>query len=129
MSTPPPEFRVFDHTERYYLALGQFIDKFAQVEKMLALTLWIRSKVTPDVARAVFSGVRADGATGYITRVLTVTNADQATKDEYQSIFTQIGLINAARNSIVHYGTEFNDTGEYVTSNRFVALTIDRLKE
>jgi hypothetical protein len=121
-----------ESTNDYFLALGRFIDKFAQVEKELLQLMRIFCRVPENIARAVFSGVRTDAATGYMTRVLTVQllhpRVDQIIRKDVQYIFTQLGHINAARNSIVHYGTEFNETG-YLTSNRAVALTVDRIRE
>jgi hypothetical protein len=118
-----------DATMQYFTALGYFVDKFAQTEKLLAICLWNLSGTSIEKAKALFSGVRTDAATGYITRILTATNAPQNAKDEYQYLFSHLGHITKLRNSIMHYGTEFNDTEQYKTSNRFVALTPERIEE
>jgi hypothetical protein len=122
-----------DNTDHYFLALGRFIDKFAQAEKELLWVMRILCGVTDDLARAVFSGTRTDAATKYIIRILTIKplnpTIDQAIKRDAQYIFTQLGHINAARNSIVHYGTEFNESENYITTNRTAALTADRIRE
>jgi len=109
MSTPESG-TVPDNTDAYYLALGRFIDSFAAVEKLLLTCMRIWCGIPDNIARAIFSGVRTDAATNYITRTLTVTNADQSTKDDFQYIFTQLGHINAIRNLVVHYGTNFSDS-------------------
>jgi hypothetical protein len=114
---------------RYFYALGFFIDKFAQTEKLLALSLWKLTDLPANKARALFSGVRTDAASSYITRLLTATSADKETRDEYQYLFTQLGHITKLRNSIIHYGTEFNQSEQYITSNRFIALTPERIEE
>jgi hypothetical protein len=114
--------------EHYYLALGAFIDRFAIIEMLLTTTLARWAEVTDDVARAIFSGVRFDAATSYITRILAVSDVPQSVKDEYQDLFTQLGHINALGNSIVHYGTEFNANKSWLTSNCHSALSEDRVR-
>jgi hypothetical protein len=79
-----------ESTNDYFLALGRFIDKFAQVEKELLQLMRIFCRVPENIARAVFSGVRTDAATGYMTRVLTVQllhpRVDQIIRKDVQYI-------------------------------------------
>lgn len=124
MSETPPT----DPHFAYFQALGFFVHRFAETEKLLALALWQLSGISVEKARAVFSGVRVDGATSFITRLLVATNAPQDVRDEHQYLFTQLGHITKLRNSILHYGTEFAGDA-FVTSNRFVAITPDRIEE
>jgi hypothetical protein len=111
----------------YWLALGIFVHQFAQIETTLWLMLSKLAGVNWPTARAVFHGVRSDGARQYINRLLEI-NADQPTKDDFQFIFTQLGHITDARNSILHYGTAFGDGDEFLSTNNFFALTEERLK-
>jgi hypothetical protein len=129
-----------DDTDAYYLALGRFIDKFAEAEKALLECLRVWSHMTTDTARAIFSGVRTEAASSYINRIIDVmTEAAspdpkikeklQAIKQDFQGVLTQLGHINATRNLIVHYGTIFNTEGDHYTSNKDWALTKERIRE
>jgi hypothetical protein len=117
-----------DETKAYWTALGHFIDQYAQTEKLLAMCLWQLAGVPIEKARALFHGVRTDAATSYITRIVTATKVSRETSDEYSYLFSHLGHITKLRNSILHYGTEFNE-GVRQTTNRFIALTPDRIEE
>lgn len=109
----------------YWLSLGMFVHQFAQVETTLWLTLSKFSRVSFPTAKAIFHGVRSDGARQYINRILEVTNASQPVKDDFQFIFTQLGHITDARNSILHYGTVFKsgEGDDFLSTNAMLALT------
>jgi hypothetical protein len=114
----------------YWLSLGMFVHQFAQVETTLWLTLTKCAGVSFQTARAIFHGVRSDGARQYINRILEITNTSQPVKDDFQFIFTQLGYITDARNSILHYGTVFKsgDADEFFSTNAMLALTEGRQK-
>jgi hypothetical protein len=114
----------------YWLGLGIFVHQFAHVEMTLWITLAKLSGVGFQRARAVFHGVRSDAARSYINRILETTNAEQSVRDDFQFIFTQLGYLTDARNSILHSGTTFNtEDGDFLSTNAMLALTDDRRKE
>jgi hypothetical protein len=94
----------------------------------MAYALEYYSGVSPEIAKALFSGVRTEAAANYILRILEVKKSLVADQDSLQAIFTQMGHINRLRNDIVHYGAKFK--GEFPTvSNKRSALTRDRVRE
>jgi hypothetical protein len=101
----------------YYETLGRFIQGFANTEGTINGALREFSKVTGPVARAIFSGTRAETAKQFITRILDAENYSQGIKDELKNVFDQLGLINSARNDIVHYGTQFEETDRFIVTN------------
>lgn len=111
--------RVLDYRQ----ALGHFVENFAKVEAALQMTLWHYAKTPPDIARAVFSGTRADGAMSFIRRVLSVSPIEPEKKAEVEGLFIQLKAINDVRNSILHYGTYAVEEETGVTTNALVALT------
>lgn len=113
----------------YWEALGHFVHQFAHVEKMLAAVLQHIAGIVGPISQAIFHGVRSEGARQYINRILEVTNHTQAVKDDFTFVFAQLAHITAARNSLLHYGTELNEGTEFISTNQFWALTSDRIKE
>lgn len=105
----------------YFLALGRFMHAFAQVERTLFHVLWKQSGTSYEVAKAVFSGARADTARDYINRILDAT--DQARPPELTRAFAQFGIITKARNDIVHYGADFEAPEQFTVSN-FIAAHV-----
>lgn len=121
---PPTE-----HMRRYWEALGRFVHEFAQVEKMLFVTIRHLANVSIPIGRAVFSGVRSNVATGLITRALIAIEADEPTRKDFETIFAQLGHITDARNLILHHGTVFNEGAEFEASNSLVALDRSRARK
>jgi hypothetical protein len=111
----------------YYQKLGIFIQAFAQAETAVYEALQAFAGVTSVVARAIFSGTRAEAAKQLITRIADAKNLDKATKEELKNVFDQLGEINSARNHIVHYGTQFEERG-FKVSNALVAHLPTRIR-
>lgn len=101
----------------YYETLGRFIQGFANTEGTINGALREFSKVTGPVARSIFSGTRAEAAKQLIIRILDAENYRQVIKDELKGVFDQLGLINAARNEIIHYGAQFEDADRFIVTN------------
>lgn len=116
--------------DAYCLALGRFTDAFSQVELVLHFTLSSYANVNRKTAQAVFSGVRIDNAMGLIKRLAIASKLHWRKRKDLDYVFDQLGIINKARNDIVHYGGQWQgpERGRIV-SNRFVALTTDHLRE
>src|SRR5579862_9713778 len=68
--------------QRYWEALGRFIDLFAGTEAIMQLVLWRYANVPTDTARAIFSGVRLKEAIGYIKRIIEVSDPDKEKVDD-----------------------------------------------
>lgn len=135
-SLPPADYPSKD-IDRYLTALGAFIESFADVERTLLLVLEHFAGTDDRVSRALFSGVRADAATKYISRLLISLRKSKADQDYFQELFTRLGHITRIRNDIVHLGTNFEGRHQrgrmtasdfYVTNKRF-ALNKSRLRE
>lgn len=113
----------------YWEAPGQFVHMFAKVEKQLLGILFRLSGVSIPIGRAVFSGVKTDQAQNFIKRIMDVGKPDDATKREFEFIFTQLSLLSNARNAIVHWGTQFTEGSEFLVSNLHIAHTAARVRE
>ena len=90
----------------YYLALGYFMQTFAVVEATMQVILWKASGI-PDMktATALLSGVKIDSAMSLIRRVRETKKLAEHMGLEHA--FQQLGVINSARNDIVHFGATF----------------------
>ena len=108
------------YKDPYYDALGQFVTAFSQVETTLLRALWQLAQF--------LSGVRIEGAIGFINRIADAENWPKDKRSDWQKIFTQIGLINKLRNDILHYGTTGFGSVR-VVSNQAVAHIPERIRE
>lgn len=90
----------------YYEALGRFVDIFSRVEAAIALTLWHYAKTTPEISKVVFAGTRVDLGSTYIKQMTKATGVSQDLRDDLEDVLQQLGIINSARNAILHYGAE-----------------------
>lgn len=125
---PPPADKKREEMRAYHAALGRFITWFAKVESRLRALLAAHAGVAPDMAKAVFSGVKTVEAQSYINRIFQVA-PDAAEQAELKAVFDQLFLINAARNLIIHHDLEIRGANELRVSNRAWALTESHGKE
>jgi hypothetical protein len=93
-----------DHLDDYHRSLGEFVAIFSQVESTLVRSLWVLAHMEAPYAQAVLSGVRVDGAMGYINRIAEAEGWPKERKGDWQRIFTQLGLLNKLRNDLLHHG-------------------------
>ena len=98
---------------------------FAQVEAQLQYALWAEAGVTPEVAKAVFSGVRIDQGKSYIVRLMDSLGRKRDPLLAHG--FAQLTEINNVRNDIVHYGARF-EAGLMVVSTEIAAHTPEKLR-
>jgi hypothetical protein len=117
----------FDMLNQFHLTLGQFRHTYTRLEIALAITVRQLSGVSTPIAKALFSGLGAGAATEKIRRLLIATSASDAVKKEFNDVFSHLGHITSARNTILHYGIQFKDEG-LLTSNSMSALTEKQLK-
>jgi hypothetical protein len=116
--TPTKNFQ--EYLEAYYLALGRFVDRFAQVEAAVFWALCATSQVPGLNAKAVFSGVRLEVACEHIRRIYEVNG--QALPKVLERAFPQLKIILAVRNSVLHYGYMAYPDLNWITSNERTAL-------
>src|SRR5437870_235541 len=83
--------------KEYYEALGRFMDAYAQMETAIAQTFWQIAGVSKEVARSVFSGVRAKEAGDQSRRILEATNANPKDLTDLKYLTDQLGVLNSAR--------------------------------
>ena len=112
--------------DRYWRALGKFVDQFSEIETGMHLLLWERTRTRMEIAQAVFSGVRIKEAMSLINRVAEVRPLSKEAKADQDYIFAQLRLITDVRNDILHYGAINLQPGELLVTNWLVALTESR---
>jgi hypothetical protein len=114
----------------YWQALGQFIEAFAVVEASIFTTLAYYAKVTPSVARALFSGTRVDASISYIRRIWEVRPLKApGRRADLDAIFQQLKAMTDMRNRILHYGTIVTSDRGRITSTHHRALVPDKIEE
>lgn len=90
----------------YYESLGRFVDMFSRVEAAVTLTLWHYAKTPTEIAKIVFAGTRIEVGSTYIKQAAKATGVSKELCDDLEDVLQQLGIINGARNSILHYGAE-----------------------
>lgn len=115
--------------DKYHLALGRFIEAFANTEHWLTRVLWDIAKVDEPTGRAIFSGTRASGAIPFIRRIHEARNA--TLEANLQRAFEQLATINTMRDRVVHWGLSVEGTAlfdaQLVVSNKHIAHSPDKL--
>lgn len=111
----------------YFQALGLFVHRFSGVEAYLQKLLATLVGVSPDTAKAIFSGVRVDNAASYIKRLFVARN--ETIDPQLERALTQLGHINGLRNHIIHYGATFKGGLPAMVSNARVAHAPSSLYE
>jgi hypothetical protein len=111
----------------YFLALGYFMQSFAEAEMAMQVLLWKVSGLSDiSTAAALLSGVKIDGAMGLIRRVREAKKMPE--HKQLTHIFNQLAEINSARNDIVHFGATFTEDFGILVSNFRIAHIEERLK-
>lgn len=110
-----------ERLQAYYEALGRFVQMFAEVERVIAQTLWAYSGTKAEVAKIVFAGTQSDHAAGYLKAVAKATNKSNESLDDLGYVLNQFGKIRGDRNDILHYGAKFIAEGKGLVSNAWKA--------
>jgi hypothetical protein len=105
----------------YYEALGRFVDMFARVETAITLTLWHYAKTEPNIAKVIFAGAKVEVGSTYIKQLAEAINAPTEARDDLTDVLQQLGIINSARNFILHYGATSVAEGNAIVSNALKA--------
>ena len=115
------------YTDEYLLAFGRFIIEFSEIEQAMQVALWNLTKLEDPVAKAIFSGVRADDACNKITRIADAENWSNSKKAEWKMIADRLGHLRTLRNDILHYGVQWQPGGDWITTNRSFAHTAKKI--
>lgn len=114
--------------DRYRLALGTFIHDFAMLEAFLFDLLCAAAGVSSEIGGALFSGARAENLMSLTKRCY------EASETEFppflQRAFSQITVLNHARNDAVHFVTlGMQDDEEQVLATSALRNMPSRAKE
>lgn len=91
----------WDRYRAFCTEFGQFMLNFVQVEDALQRALEWHTRVTDDVRRVVFSGVRIQEAISFLRRLADVGQIDPDEWKELKRLLDHLSLINEARNNLV----------------------------
>ena len=92
--------------EIYERAFGQFLIAWADAEREMYHVLLAYSGVTTAVGRAIFSGVRMKAMMDYIRSIDNNAPLPLDRSTDLAHVFSQIGLINAIRDHLVHHSSQ-----------------------
>jgi hypothetical protein len=109
----------------YWLALGEFVERFALAEIALFAYLARCADIPRATANAVLSGNHADQMIKLVRRLWQVKPPDNDLRDKVEDALTQFNIINEVRANVVHYGSFFTDDKGRVSSNVSRALTLE----
>lgn len=104
-------------SDEYYQALGRFVSAYAQVEGQLQTVLWKVSSLRKPIAQAVLSGVRTDDAIRRIYRIADAKAWPQKKRAEFKYVFDQVLVLNRFRNDVLHFGSELQEEGHWLSTN------------
>lgn len=93
--------------QQFEVALGRFTIAFADAEHLLFTVLVGYAKVSEKVGRAIFSGTRLKQMAEFIRAIAYTTEMAQKRFDDLNDVLIQLGLINTARDTILHHVTDF----------------------
>jgi hypothetical protein len=105
----------------YYEALGRFVQIFAEVEKTVWQTLVRYVGVPTEVAKIVLTSGKVDQCATHIKQVAKAASAPKESQDDLEDILQQLGIINGARNDILHYGATEIAEGRGMVSDAWKA--------
>ena len=113
----------------YWQALGEFVTQFAQTEKAFQGVYWRYAGVSVRVGQALMSGLRLREMISLLPRALDVLKVDDPARADLDDVMVHLGPIIAARNDILHWGTEFTDGEEFKVHNKHIAHLQERVRE
>lgn len=115
-----PASQTKDGIEReraYYEALGRFVQRFAEVEKLVWQTLVHYVGTSSEVAKIVLTAGKVDQCATYIKQVAAAINAPKEKRDDLEFVLQQLGILNGRRDAILHYGATEIAEGRGTVSN------------
>jgi hypothetical protein len=95
--------KITESDAKFTAAFGRFVMTWADTEAELYRVLRHYAGVDDAIARAIFSGTRADAMMKFILAILHNTKPDPARVADLKFLFPQIAAINTIRDRLVHY--------------------------
>jgi len=110
----PVEQSLFDAEEQrddklyysYYLALGKFLSKHAEVEAMLNGLVRSYYKIEWETANLALQMLRVDSALQHLQRLIEAKKIPDEDAREIEHLRNQMGQISRFRNDLVHWGID-----------------------
>jgi hypothetical protein len=115
--------------DNYVHALGEFVHCFSAVELAVHSCLYHHSKVSNEVRRAVFSGVRVKEGISFLRRLAEAGEINPEEWAKMKPLFNQLNILTDRRNGLLHYGADGVEEGTPFVSNMSRALTWDKVEE
>lgn len=116
--------------DNYFRMLGEFVHCFTTAEIAVSSCLAHHAKVSAEVYRATYSGVRTKEGISFLRRLAEV---EEIAPDEWQllkPLLDHLTVINGVRNKLLHHGADgIAEDEQAFISNLRTALTWDRLEE
>jgi hypothetical protein len=101
----------------YYLSLGQFIDKFSDVEVAVTLTLRRYAGTSEAASKILFERVGLESAVKFISQLVRASAQSADIIADLASAFQQLDYIRIMRNYILHNGARQIAEGTGFVSN------------
>ncbi len=112
METLKPPHPKSPEMQAYFLALGEFIDKFTQVENSLIGLVIVLARIgNAKILNTLARDVRVNAAMPMIARLLEIHGIEGDIAVRYRNLQAQLAIINGARNEIVHGGLSYGADG------------------
>lgn len=89
-------------TDRYYVALGRFVQTFATVESTIFMALCLVSGTDLKAFQAMLSGTRTNTACGFMRRLYEAL--EKTLPHQLDEALSQLATINTDRDLILHSG-------------------------
>lgn len=105
--------------DAYHLALGRFLDEFAETERGLLVAVATASSAHPDVWAVLFDTMTT--ANACVALIKYMAARDIPIPDNGKRAIDQLKLITTARNSLVHKGGRISADGGYSSVNSLFA--------
>jgi hypothetical protein len=115
--------------QEYRLALGTFVEAFAQVEAAIFYALSYHAKTRHPIAKALFSGTRVETAAGFLRRLADADLIEAAEWQQLEPVLAQLHHVNDIRNAILHYGAQGIAAGRRAfVADGLRALTVEKMR-
>jgi hypothetical protein len=113
--------------DKYYLALGRFIDRYAACEGQTFFLTLATANMTMDVAQALLSGTRTTAAIKFMRRMYEARNATVPTR--LDAAFKQLGSITTLRDHLLHTGVVLSEAKDELVSTNWIRAHAERAKK
>jgi hypothetical protein len=112
----------------YLQALGGFVESFAITESMMFWTIKIYTALPLRLMNALHSGTRIQEGISFIRRINMAKKPKRPIPTDLDAALVHLKAITDKRNDIIHFGSELNQFGERLVSNKARALTAEAVR-